>query len=490
MPCFRHVHSLLAALRSFIVLPLSGRVRVREGRTEGWAHTPYQREWLRNGGDPFQRIGLKSERATASTIESVRFHRAGGHVMDDSAEAAPREQYPPAPVFAFVDASGDPNLAIEKEGTTPLFVLAAITVAADKLEQVRAAADRVRGRHFQRGEMKSSVVGGNDERRYRIVSDLAPLDFRLLALVVDKARVDRESGLAFKKSFFKYLHEMLFGRLYATHAHTRVIADEHGSPEFMKEFERYVYERAPSELFQRRSFDFLASHKDPLLQVADMFAGTLAHVYEGQGSPTLQEPLRAVLLARVSALIPWPPVLRPLSTLGGEGSEHDRTVREFCLRAAMSFLEQTERSEDDDTRAQHAALRFLLLRFDVNEREYVPTTRLREALADAGVNPPSEQALRSRVIAKLRDKGVIVASSSRGYKVPSRVSDLMDFVNRTDAIVYPMLHRLQRARQDTKGATGGTLDILGEERFAYMQTLLEMPLLHRADEDHADDTQP
>ncbi len=166
--------------------------------------------------------------------------------MDDSAGAPPREQYPPAPLFAFVDASGDPDLDVHKPGVSPLFVLTAVTVAAEKLEQVRTAAARIRGRHFQRGEMKSSTIGGDDERRYRIVSEIAPLDFRLFALVVDKARLDRDSGLAFKKSFFKYLHEMLFERLYAAHAHTRVIADEHGSRDFMEEFERYVYERAPS----------------------------------------------------------------------------------------------------------------------------------------------------------------------------------------------------------------------------------------------------
>jgi hypothetical protein len=402
--------------------------------------------------------------------------------VDNQTSKAECQQYPAAPLWAFVDASGDPDLGVQKAGTSPLFVLTAIAVNASSLNQVRAAAECVRGRYFQRGEMKSSTVGGDDERRFRIIGELAVHEFQIFALVVNKARLGKESGLAFKKSFLKYLHEMLFQRLYRARSYTRIVTDEHGSPEFMREFERYVIGRAPSELFQRRDFNFLPSHSDVMLQVADMFAGTLARVYDGVASSALQDSLRGVLYARVARLVTWPAMLRPLSTLGGGGAEHDRTVREYCLRTAMEFVQGTVHSEDVDVRAQHAAVQFLLFRFDFDEHEYVATARLREALVDAGVDIPNDQALRSRVIAKLRDKGIIVASSSRGYKIPGCVSDLMDFVKRTDNVVYPMLHRLQHARDDVASATAHGLDIIGEERFAYMRTLLDAPLPRREEE--------
>jgi hypothetical protein len=119
------------------------------------------------------------------------------------------------------------------------------------------------------------------------------------------------------------------------------------------------------------------------------------------------------------------------------------------------------------------ALRFLLFFFNtVNENEYVPTGRLLEALAQTVPAGSSEFQVR-KIIALLRDNGVIVASSSKGYKIPSSIQDVMDFVDRYDSIVGPMVKRVRAAREDLLLLTDRELDILEGDRFDYLRRAAE-----------------
>jgi hypothetical protein len=383
-------------------------------------------------------------------------------------------------VCAFADASGNTDLEAEKDGATRFFVLTAVLTTGDAVDALRGAADQVRARYFGRGEMKSSSIGGDDKRRYKVIADLAELDFKFVTLIVDKTGVSRDSGLAYKGSFIKFLHDVLFGRLYEAYPDLKLTADEHGSPEFMASFEEYVRDRRPADLFRRPGFAFAPSHSEPLLQVADVISGTVLRLHESESRATVAEPLRALLRLRAAAFIEWPPAIRTVAPLAG-ASEHDAAVRAFCLSLVTDFITKHVDAADEDVAAQAATLRFLLFHFSaVSEAEFVSTARLRGALEDVGLNPPSEQAMRARVIARLRDHGVIVASSHRGYKIPASVADLMAFVDRTDRTVYPMVHRLQRARERISVLTGGELDILTDDRFEYLRTILDTPLAQRA----------
>ena len=120
------------------------------------------------------------------------------------------------------------------------------------------------------------------------------------------------------------------------------------------------------------------------------------------------------------------------------------------------------------------ALSYLLFQFEAySETDYVPTAELRDYLGELRLNPASEQQFRSKVFAKLRDNGVLLASSSHGYKIPANVSDMVDFADRTDTVVLPMLNRLQSAREAVKDITGGELDILADPRFDGLKRALE-----------------
>ena len=79
----------------------------------------------------------------------------------------------------------------------------------ERLQSLTEEVVKLRSFYFQKGEMKSSSVKNDRQRRAKILSAFAKLDFKFYALCVDKERIHEDSGLRYKKTFFKYLNMAL-----------------------------------------------------------------------------------------------------------------------------------------------------------------------------------------------------------------------------------------------------------------------------------------
>lgn len=374
------------------------------------------------------------------------------------------------PLFAFVDEFGDPNLNIELSGTPDHFVLVAVTVSGDELPSLSRHVESVRARHFQTGEIKSKGVGSNWTRRDRILDDLLEASFRFHVLVVHKGRLRKDTGLAYKRSFLKYVHGLLYQRLFLAVSDLHVIADEHGSPSFMEGFRRYVRERHIPSLFEHADIRFENSRAQPLIQLADMLAGTVGHALIEGGERSLVEVLDR-LEDRIITFVEFPSVVRPPELLAaGAASEFDGLVRAHSLNRAAAFLDTHRDAEEHEVRCQVEVLRYLQFYAQfVSETEYVPTRRLRRLLEDTFGERPREHFFRSRIIARLRDEGVLVASSPKGYKIPLTLEDMHRFVEQADQIIHPLLARINRARDELRAASDGSLDILADPALKHLR---------------------
>lgn len=174
-----------------------------------------------------------------------------------------------------MDESGNTSLAVEKAGVSTHFVVSATLVEEPRVEELSKRADALRRKHFQSGEIKSSSVGSRHERRLRILRDLFTLDFKVVALAVDKREVSANGGLVYKRPFLKFLNGQLYRRLYRAFPSLTVVADEHGSREFMDGFKKYVYRKHIPDLFTSAEFEFMDSKSNSLIQVSDFVAGSI-----------------------------------------------------------------------------------------------------------------------------------------------------------------------------------------------------------------------
>jgi hypothetical protein len=377
-------------------------------------------------------------------------------------------------VSVFVDESGDTTLDLEgsKKGCSKMFVVAAVVIKPGDLDSARAQAEAVRKRFFQTGEMKSSKLKGG--RRTQVLKEVAKLPFTSVVLAADKARLTRPGGLQYKKSFFKNLNNRLYRQVYLAFPEVDVVADEHGDKTFMVGFKRYLHRKQQLELFTQRTFDFRPSHEEPLIQVADLLAGSLRKQLEectraADGSDPLQ-----LLRPKIATLLVWPPGPYPLGYLPNSvgWSLEDQLVYEHCVRLAHLFLQRAER--DPEANLLKGVLEYLLFHVELAAPErFVPTGELRRLLRQHFGTQLSEQQFRAKVIAKLRDADVIVASGPKGYKIPATVSDLRQYVELADRVIRPMLARLETARSSLKLGTHGALDILDGPELRPLRELLD-----------------
>ncbi|MBK6384897.1 MAG: hypothetical protein IPF69_15920 [Chitinophagaceae bacterium] len=77
------------------------------------------------------------------------------------------------------------------------------------------------------------------------------------------------------------------------------------------------------------------------------------------------------------------------------------------------------------------------------------------------------------IIASLRDKGILIASSRAGYKVPTTMLELKRYIKHGNSIIIPLLRRIEECRKAVLLATNNAYDIMSEPEFVKMKSLLE-----------------
>lgn len=377
--------------------------------------------------------------------------------------------------YAFVDESGDASLQVDKDGVSTHFVVSAVLVRGDSLERARQESERVRRANFGPGEMKSSNVGRNDERRIALLRDLRSVPATYYVFVVDKREIWQDSGLIFKRPFLKFLTGKVYHRLFRTFGNLDVVADEHGTRAFMDEFQTYIRTNHQPTLFEDSSFRFSPSDAEQLIQVADIVSGSIRRVFDAKKPSPLAREILEALREKLVVLEEWPPLYHPLSEIVSQvvSHDHDSLVREYCKNQVSIYLRDLKEDEEH-SEIREAALSYLADQSRYSEADrYVSSGEILSHLSHMGFGDVSAYVLRSQIIAHFRDNGVIVASNTAGYKVPTAVVDITNYVTRCDAVIGPMLSRLKQAREQMKLTSHGELDILSPSQFENLRSIVE-----------------
>ena len=99
---------------------------------------------------------------------------------------------------------------------------------------------------------------------------------------------------------------------------------------------------------------------------------------------------------------------------------------------------------------------------NINDSIYIHSSEITRVLSSISEQKVTRDYLYRRIVAPLRDAGVLIASSAHGYKIPTCVNDIYTYINQTSGIVSPMLSRIEKCRTLIKKQTDGTLDILDD----------------------------
>jgi hypothetical protein len=376
--------------------------------------------------------------------------------------------------YAFIDEYGNHDLETGKDGASGYFIVAAIIINETHFKGTEEAAEIIRRSNFQTGEMKSSGVGRNHTRRVSVLKKLQSLDFKFYFLVVDKERIYKDSGYQYKKTFIKNINGKIYNKLFSTFSDIHIIADEHGNDNFKTSFRQYIDKNHKPDLFYRSKFDLVKSHDNVMVQVAVFIVGSVAKVYEKKGSPELKEEYLELLKNKCIGLDEWPTRFQSYYEPDITSDSFNNLILEHSLSSAEIFIENNESQNDEDIKLQVAVARFLVFSNRwIDNTVFIATKKINDHLFDLGFGDVNELRLRSKVIAKLRDNNVIIASSNKGYKIPSSFEDMEIFVETVNSKIKPLLQRLGKARSNLYLASKGEVDILKGEKYPHLVEFME-----------------
>ena len=367
---------------------------------------------------------------------------------------------------AFIDECGSFGFDFSAEGNSRYYIVCAVCVPDSKVDELEAAVEHVRLHNFGNAdEMKSSIIGANYKRRNKIIAELLPLEYRIVVLIADKQAFASGSPLAtYKKSFIKFLHQKLYNALYHVYPKLEIVEDATGSSEFQTGFRKYVEENRPgSNLFGEYDFDYVDSKDSILVQLADIMGGTISKCFTDPVAPNYLEMLgnKIILMDRFpNSSAPYFGVASP------EDIQYSQDVYNLSAKCARDFITKHEDEDETEKRLQVAFLRYLLFQVhNVDATKYVHSGQLASVLSEYAGERIRPNYIYRRVVAQLRDAGVIIASCAQGYKIPTSIDDIMTYLNQTNTVVGPMLNRMDICRKLLLQQTDGKLDVLDNYPF-------------------------
>ncbi|MCO6026535.1 DUF3800 domain-containing protein [Prevotella cerevisiae] len=382
-------------------------------------------------------------------------------------------------ILAYIDECGAYGFDFTKSGNSPCFIVCAILINEGDKEFVDSQLTNIRNKYFSGTEIKSNHIKGNHKRRIKILSEVIKLPFTIVALVVDKTTVFADYGITKnKKTFYKFINQLLYNELRGPFANLTITSDEVGENDFCREFLKYVQvHRKQISLFDQEIFSLKNSKEVNGVQLADLIAGTLSYIYDANKKKSVPQNIDyfKILTKNISNIAFFPQSYDENMFEHKEGDSHySQEIAMLTYRKAKSFIDDHQKSTDEDISRQVFVLRYLMFRFKYNYlRKYIPTKELIKSLRNMGYEMKSEQMFRSRVIAKLRDNGVIISSSPKGYKLPSSESEITDYYQHVNGVVLPMIHRLDICNKYLKEETTNKIDYIDKLEFRTLKNILE-----------------
>jgi hypothetical protein len=375
-------------------------------------------------------------------------------------------------IVAFADEYGNNSFDFKEQSTH--FIVATEICKEGYLPEFETKIDEIRKKHgFQTGEIKSSNIAGHHTRRIRVLEDIVKLEIAIYAVVIDKRKLNGP-GFDFKRSFYKFTNNLLYKELFRTYPDLDLSVDEHGGNDFLIDFKKYIAKQHPRTLFDGADFNVLNSKNSKFIQVADLIAGTLGHVFDEHKKSEDTKKFLGILKPRIADINVFP---KDYNFMEIQESNIDAAfepqIAQLAYLRMQTFLETTIGTNQQKI-DQINFLKLLQLYQRVNAKStYITTKEILRHLNPGRPKNMNEEYFRTKVVGNLRDKGVLISSSRAGYKIPTSINELKSFITHGKRVILPMVNRLKQARTAIKLATGNELDLLNNQEYFELKKLLD-----------------
>ena len=238
-----------------------------------------------------------------------------------------------------------------------------------------------------------------------------------------------------------------------------VYHDSYRTDEYKLSFREYIKTHHTHDLFSESDFYFVNSQDWRQIQLADFLCGSYARIYDPNKKNEFEKNYRE-LLSRINGIIDeWPIDDYKIEFDNIANEKEDTIIEKVALHSLYEYLGKNENYKDEDVKNRVLFLRYLLYSFKYFSKiKYIYTKEIRNHLAINNVRV-SDYQLRSNIVAPLRDDGVLIASSSHGYKIPASKDDIIKYIQHSKNIIQPMIRRMEKVQKVLLLGSGGNIDI-------------------------------
>jgi len=203
-------------------------------------------------------------------------------------------------MLVFIDESGDTGLKVKK-GSSRYFVVALVTFEDN--EEAIGCDQRIQ---LLKRELRLPKVFEfkfrklRKDQRIKFLEAVLPYSFFYFGIVINKERLYGE-GFKIKESFYKYTCSLVFENAKPYLKDAIVIIDGTGSREFKRELKTYLRKKVGTSIIKKVKIQ--PSHRNNLIQLADMIAGSIYRSFTKKGD---REIYREVIGTKEIYVQLWP----------------------------------------------------------------------------------------------------------------------------------------------------------------------------------------
>lgn len=367
--------------------------------------------------------------------------------------------------YAFIDEWGNSGLDLTKDGTSSHFIITSVIVSQTNLDALKANIATIKTQFFQGSEIKSSQVAKNDGRRMQILTALINMNFHFYSIIIDKSKLISE-GFSYKQSYYKFLNGLIYEELYKSFPDLSIDVDEHGSSEFKKSLIDYVKKKyIPVDLFHSSEFKITDSKSSELIQLADFIGGTLGRALTIGFQDEQSKAFMALLSSKEISIKEWPEnTQNTYIDTSNITDNKNPVIIELSLSLINKFINDNESKRNPIISDQVHFIKYLQYHYKyVSSATYISTKEIIYHLQKTSKRKVDVYYFRTQIVGALRDNDVLIASSKKGYKIPSTLEDIYLFLNHDNSIIQPMLRRIKSFRDRLLLASKNELDILDND---------------------------
>lgn len=383
-------------------------------------------------------------------------------------------------MYAYIASTGNYGFQFDLDGVSSHMTVTAVLIPESRLGVLKDHVNEIIRANFTLEDKLAEPDSLSPGLRCRILEELLADEFNIFSVVADKIKIYDTIGSIQKEAFYKFIHNLVHKEL--RHGFRKLaICGKEGAKkeetrnEYLESFLRYVQanEDVP-DLFGEREFYLEENNEAALVWLAEFINHAIASLYEAEKRKEAPNYLK-ILDKKIIRIEHYPKDLTDsITEKGGTGTYNNRIIK-ICQEHMQQFLDKYKNTEEEDRLNQIIVLKYLSFRFlNFNTASYIPTGELIGNLRYRTGKNVSMQYFRTRIIAKLRDEGVIIASSPKGYKIPSREEELYDFINHGTSIIMPMLARLKKCRDNISQGTDGELDLFDNTEYKNLKKYFDL----------------